>query len=400
MGDLQMQKKILALIVASVATGYASAAADVYGKVNLTYNHFEDKNGTKTGNDYVAKNDYELVSNDSRIGFKADYGITEDLRAIGKLEYEVCVDDGYCDSNGTQTFKARNTYIGVQGTWGTVIAGRNDSLVKMSQGEGKAQVDRFNDLVYGDIKYVMVGENRQDNILIASTSKFAGGFQVAASAMPGENQDINYTSGPNVGTSKDKRHGAVNGYGMSVSYTTDRLYIAGATDQDVTPDGEANPTDLYRLSANLGVTDTIQVGALVQNAEQEYSNVGIAKINKDSPLAYIGSNGYFKDQSAWLLSSQWEFSKGWTAKIQYAESTSNPENNSADEQDVNQIAIGVDYAFDKNARVFAYAANLETPKNNSGNALPNGTAGANAANFNQYKDSKRNTIAVGYEMKF
>jgi predicted porin len=387
-----MQKKLLALAIAGLVAGYASAEVKVYGQLDVSMNNYDDTKGTinpATGNQ-TTRDDWELESNASRIGFKADYAITEELRAIAKIEYEVFVDDGDDNSDGdsdTDELKSRNIYAGLQGNWGSVIAGKHDTLVKLSQGK----VDRFNDLPYGDIKHVMVGENRQDNIVIFSTnekSKAMQGFQLSASFMPGEeDNDDTVINGVEV----DKRDSAADGYGFSATYTGDRVYLAAALDKDVTPDGKANLTDITRIVGEVKVTDGFKVGALWQTAEEGETGVGIGKIDSNSTLKDIGGEGKFKEQDAWLVSAEWAFAKNWILKGQYAESKAKPIADGADDSEIEQIAIGVDYIISKEksaeAKVYAYIAKLETPREDNNIVT-------------QYDASERETFAVGYQLKF
>jgi predicted porin len=65
----------------------------------------------------------------------------------------------------------------LKGTFGEVLLGKNDSMLKQSQGK----VDLFSDL-NGDIKYLWVGENRLNDTLTYKTPKF-NGFQLGATYM-------------------------------------------------------------------------------------------------------------------------------------------------------------------------------------------------------------------------
>jgi len=387
-----MQKKLLALVIAGLAAGYATAEVKVYGQIDVSMNQYEDTNGTinpATG-DQTTRDDWELESNASRIGFKADYAITEELRAIAKIEYEVFVDDGDDSSEDTNSntdeMKARNMYAGLQSNLGSIIAGKHDTLVKLAQGK----VDRFNDSA-ADIKVVMVGENRQDNIVILSTNeknKAMNGFQLSASFMPGEENNDNQVIN---GVQLDKRDSAADGYGFSATYTNDMLYLAAAMDKDVTPDGKPNLTDITRLTGEVKLTKEFKLGALWQTAEESEKGVGIAKIDSGSTLKDVGGESKWEEQDAWLVSAEWAMTKEWILKGQYATSEATPIADGADDSEVVQTAIGVDYIISKEknaeAKVYAYIANLETDEED--NAIKT-----------QYDASEKDVFAVGYQLKF
>ncbi len=110
-----MKKLALTAIAASVMTAnVAFAEADVYGKVNLSLNKIDaETNSTDT------QDNIELVSHASRLGFKGDAAVTEGLKALAKIEYEVAADGDLFGANTENVFKARNVYVGVKGdAWG------------------------------------------------------------------------------------------------------------------------------------------------------------------------------------------------------------------------------------------------------------------------------------------
>ena len=107
------QKRLAAAIISSAAISGQLLADDVivYGKLNLSYDQVEKDNG---GVDPENEQDnWQMETFASRIGFKGKEKISDNLSAVYKLEYQV-VPDG----EGT-TFKARNSYVGLQGDWGT-----------------------------------------------------------------------------------------------------------------------------------------------------------------------------------------------------------------------------------------------------------------------------------------
>jgi predicted porin len=107
------------------------------------------------------QDNWALESNASRIGVKGDFPLVDDLKAVYKLEYEL-----FTDGSNSTSFTQRNTYAGLQGSWGTVIAGKNDTPLKAIAAE---TIQQFKDLALGDFKYVMIGENRENNVIQYST---------------------------------------------------------------------------------------------------------------------------------------------------------------------------------------------------------------------------------------
>ncbi len=161
---MKLVKTTLALATCSALSLSAMAAEiempsiDIYGRADLSFQSSDSGEGSFT----------EIKSNASRLGFKGDYKINDNLMVVYKAEFEVDLDgDG-------DVWKARNQYVGLKGGFGEVLLGKNDSMLKQSQGK----TDLFSDLE-GDIKRLWKGENRLSNTLSYKSPKFSG-FQLGA----------------------------------------------------------------------------------------------------------------------------------------------------------------------------------------------------------------------------
>jgi len=132
-------KLILASMICSATFPAIATSVDIYGRADLSIQSSDEGDGNFT----------ELKSNASRLGFKGIHSLNDELDVVYKAEFEVDMDgDG-------DVFKARNQYIGLRGIFGEVLLGKNDTMLKQSQGK----VDLFSDL-NGDIKTLWAGENR------------------------------------------------------------------------------------------------------------------------------------------------------------------------------------------------------------------------------------------------
>ncbi len=144
-------KLILASMIGSATLPVMAASVDIYGRADLSVQSSDQGEGNFT----------ELKSNASRLGFKGTHSLNEDLEVVYKAEFEVDMDgDG-------DVFKARNQYIGLRGMFGEVLLGKNDTMLKQSQGK----VDLFSDL-NGDIKTLWAGENRLGDSITYKSPKF------------------------------------------------------------------------------------------------------------------------------------------------------------------------------------------------------------------------------------
>jgi len=155
----------LSAVAATASTTSATAdkfanLVNFYGRADLSAQSSDDGFGSFT----------EIKSNASRVGLKGGYKLNDDLEVVYKAEFQVAMDGG----DNEDMFKARNQYVGLKGGFGEVLLGRNDSILKQSQGK----VDLFNDLE-GDIKVLWAGENRLKDTLTYKSPKFSG-FQLGA----------------------------------------------------------------------------------------------------------------------------------------------------------------------------------------------------------------------------
>ncbi|WKD25214.1 porin [Pseudoalteromonas sp. KG3] len=281
-----------------------SAFADVhvYGKANVTVQSSDDGDESFT----------EVKSNASRIGFKGSEKLREGLEAVYKFEFQVNVSDDSKD-----TFTSRNQYVGLQGSFGQLVIGRNDTALKQSQGK----LDLFNDLegdiknlFKGDIKNLFKGDNRLSDTVTYSSNDF-NGLKVLATYVA------------------EKDSEGENGYSLALTYgdsglKKSKLYASIAADSEV------NGYDVIRASLQGKVAD-IKLGAMYQKQEK-VDGTGEA-------------DGYLVN-AAYTLNSN-------TFKLQYQTiDFKDGDNNSA-------ISVGVDHSLSKNTTLFAFYTNFDMDSN-------------------------------------
>src|SRR3954469_5195167 len=113
-----MNKKLLAIaIVGVVAAPLAQAQTanvTLYGRINIDseviINQKQD-----TGN--IKQNIYRVSSNSSRLGVRGTESLGGGLNAIFQIESSITAD------NSGGTLAGRETFVGLQGGWGTVKVG-------------------------------------------------------------------------------------------------------------------------------------------------------------------------------------------------------------------------------------------------------------------------------------
>lgn len=152
---MKLIKNTLALTICSILAQPALAAnIDIYGRADVSLQSSDEGEGKFT----------EVKSNASRIGFKGTHKLNDDLEVIYKAEFQVDLDG---DSDKGDSITDRNQYVGLKGGFGEVLLGKNDTMLKQSQGK----VDLFSDL-NGDIKSLWKGENRMADTVSYKSPKF------------------------------------------------------------------------------------------------------------------------------------------------------------------------------------------------------------------------------------
>lgn len=291
-----MKKMIPMLVSAAIAMPMVAMAdgPTVYGKINAAL--ISDDNGSTE--------DVNVSDNFSRIGVKGAVDLDAGLKAVYQLEYGTDPSEV-----GTTVFSRRNSFVGVQGGFGTILTGSHDTPLKMAQGK----VDLFNDLVGADILNVVNGEIRGPDVVAYLSPDFSGLKVIAAATVPEKNDPV-LSEG---------------GYSASVSYSMDNLFVALAMDSEILGLDQTRVAATYTMGG-------LQLGALFNQSEP--------------------SNGSADSESGMVLSAGYTMDK-LTYKLQLAQSD---EQSKGEEQ----IALGVDYKLGDKTKAYVYYSGIEDDANN------------------------------------
>ncbi len=342
-----MKVKLLPLAIgAAIAMpGVAMAAPTVYGKMNVTYENSDldvsvDADGVE-GSD--SADTWELNSNASRLGVKGSENISDDLSAFYKAEYEIMVDDG---DKGGDTFSQRDIYVGLKGGWGAVQLGNYDTPFKKTQGK----VDQFNDMSAGDIKNVLVGENRESDLIQYTSPAIADAFTVTVAVQAGEEYCPDGSAG-------DCQDGPAENFSVALVYDDDTFYAALGQDDGI------NGYDATRLVGMMKM-DAFEFGAIYQTAEESEGDdpaeqdgyILSAAMNIDSKNKIRFQYGYSEleddaagiDSIASYLSDDVDIG---AVDVAFAGEL---------DAEVTQIALGYDHKLSKQTKLFANYIMLET----------------------------------------
>lgn len=351
-----MKKIALVSAIAIASISSAQAAPKVYGKIFLSTDYVSTDYDNKDKKD---EDVFKLNDNSSRIGFRGEDSLNDDIDLVYQLEYGVSP-----DSDTTQ-FKSRNTYIGLSNRqYGTLLAGRHDTPFKLSKGG----VDVFTNNSgaglsldkIGPKDFEKLGEERANNVIAYKSPSIVGmpvTFMAAVSlsetdtddrkllqkevkAVPAKLDAQGKVITPAVAYQPavySEKNGKDNGYSAMLAYDQNGMYLAAGYDSNVGAADSAwriaGSVDLGKMNMGQGsMMSSLVLGALYQNAD--------IYDHKD-------------DAKTWLVSGKYKLPESkWAIKAQYA-------NTDFGDNDATEIAVGGEYAFSKAAIGHIYAGQVD-----------------------------------------
>jgi predicted porin len=244
-------KKILAVAIAAAFAAPAFAATsnvDVYGSINLSYENVD--NGVADWNRMV-------TNNNSFIGFKGSEDLGGGMKAVWQLETNIQPDGSQSNAADAGVFYGtRNSFVGLSGGFGTVVAGTHDTPYKMSTGSLDIFVGTLGDYngIFGNVagNASTFFDLRTGNT-IAYVSPNFGGFDVKAA----------YVSG--LEAAEPAGQNTANAYSLSGTYTNGPLFVTAAyeTHNDVAGTTTAQACNVGATCLGSGTLsrDAMKIGA-------------------------------------------------------------------------------------------------------------------------------------------
>lgn len=294
-----MQKKIIALAVAALASSAAFAQTNVtiYGVVDLGQS-FVKSSGTANNQATVGR----LDSNSSYIGFKGVEDLGNGLKAIFQYESGFAADTAGAIAGG------RDTFIGLTGGFGTVVAGTlthplraMGAKVELAPGATGLGTTMS---VTGTILGLQTGADNRASNAIAYVSPSFSGFTGTVAYINGERQ------------ANGAGQAETRAYQLAAQYENGPLYVGAGYHASkngqwsaalAAPWSTLNGVDeadarIYRLAATYTLPTATKLTALYDNTKVE-SNVG----------------GEFLKRNAWSIGAAQSFGKN-TVGLEYGRS--------------------------------------------------------------------------------
>jgi predicted porin len=243
-----MNKKLIALAVAGACVAPAAMAqtanpVTLYGRVYVTLESVEAKGGT-AAQEAATKRRTRIEDQSSLLGVRGTEDLGGGLKAFFQLETAFRP-----DQNNT-TFAARNSGVGLQGGWGSILLGRWDMPFKTTT----IAVDPFGDLTISGLTGVM---NDQTNFDVRAQNVMQywsptwGGVAVRLAATSDETR-----------TAGEKPRM----YGGSLTYTGGPIYAGYAYEQHKDATSASGTTGLTPVSGGYKETGHALFGSFTFGA--------------------------------------------------------------------------------------------------------------------------------------
>ena len=210
-----MQKKIIALAIAGLASSAAFAQSNVtiYGRADYGYISRGGDSGAMP-NSIDSRNEFASgIGAGSRIGFKGSEDLGNGLKAIFEIEYGTAIDSQATSGTGASAYWwNRHSYVGLTSDkYGTLVGGKLDGVRYGIFNK----YDAFAGGYMGNFTQMTSQVDRADNAIAYISPKFGGGFDLtlAYSTAIGTNNGLANTGNGQEGANATLGNGAtaVNG---------------------------------------------------------------------------------------------------------------------------------------------------------------------------------------------
>ena len=333
-----MNKKLLAAAVAAavVAAPAAFAESTVYGKMHASIDAIDEEGAGGT-----VRDNYEMESRSSRLGFKGSEDLGGGLKAIYQIEVTVDLTGGSGrDQSTDDAFGGyRNTFIGLSGDFGTFLVGKHDTPAKIAfYGAGnEALGDSVIDLNTGSRNPIGVFHEFRANNAIAYVSPSFSGFTLAAAVVPGEQTGVEDAS-------ENNNDGIADHYSLGLIYKGNGLRVG------VGYESKVGLTEA--VGADEANFDTLQIGA-----SYTMNNFRLGLHYEDSEDVGFSVD---EDREAWAISGKATFGNNAVSAVY---TMKEDENDSGDTSDFEGWGLAFEHNFSKRTKAYvAYASGEDDEK--------------------------------------
>jgi len=360
-------KKILAVAIATAfaAPAFASTSnVDVYGVMNV---------GVESVDNGLARKGRVTTGNNSALGFKGSEDLGGGMKAVWQIETNLAIDGDNNTSTGATAGNpngTRNTFVGLAGGFGTVIAGIHDTPYKVSTGRLDSFVATLGD--YNTLLGAGTGNAASSTFdlrtgnTIAYLSPNFGGFDVkAAYVMTGDN-NFTATNDPS------------SAYSLAATYANGPLLVIGAYEKHNLDGGVA--------STSGGAV--ILGGAVAADTERDAWKVGagytFGGLTLGALYEKVDLGGTAGEHSTWYAKA--DYTMG-AIKLKAAYGRAGDDDSAAGDNGAKLMALGADYSLSKRTTVQLTYAKVSNNDNGNwilsqgGNNVTGNTGGEDSSGY-------------------
>ena len=388
-----MNKRMIAIAVAAaLVPAAAMAEVTVYGRGHLSVDSYSGNAGDSTTG---TKNGLNLTSNSSRLGFKGAEDLAGGMKGVFQLETEVAAQgsDGGTSLLGGQ----RDTYLGVAGGFGTVIAGR---LPLANQWAYDANF--FGDKVGDAAEFAgggfggngLLGVPGRVSRAIAYVSPSLGGVTVLAAFVPNTQQSLSGTQNAANKQSSYTLRGSYDTNGIFAAASIANIGVAGVTISDGATAGIPVALGVIAAAKDGKVTITSLAGGYdfgMGNVRAQWvqSKADKAAATAEVKQTVIVVGGKFKLNDADSISAQ--YAKAGDLSLA---------GNTVTKTGATLLAVGYDHALSKNTTVYVAYSKVSNNDNAQFSGTGYGHGGVGAPGFDAGKATSPSALSVGLTRDF
>lgn len=333
-----MNKKLLAAAIAAamVAAPAAFAESTVYGKLHTSIDSNDFDNG---------RDNWEVRSRSSRLGFKGSEDLGGGLKAIYQIELSISSDGGAQQNVSDGIGSQRNTFIGLSGGFGTFLVGRHDTPMKIAfYGAGN---ERLGDSIIDLNSGVMgVFQEVRANNAIAYVSPSFSGFTFAAAVVPGEEFDNDDASASDA-NGDNASDGIADHVSLGLIYKGNGLKASIGYEE---LDNQAGGLSTFPASGDNEDMETFQVG------------MSYTMNNLSAGIQYQDTDNFGfaedVDYEAWAITGKATFGNNAISLVYTMSETDAP--GSSSDVDTDGWGVAAEHNFSKRTKVYAAYGTNET----------------------------------------
>ncbi len=388
-----MNKKLIAIaVVAALTPAAAIADVTVYGRGHLSIDAYSGNSGdTATG----TQNGLNLTSNSSRLGFKGAEDLAGGLKGVFQFETTVDVQGG---ANQSMFGGQRDTYLGVAGDFGTVIAGR---LPLANQWAYDANF--FGDKVGDAAEFAgggfggngLLGVPGRVNRAIAYVSPSLGGVTVLAAFVPNTQQSLGLAQNSANKQSSYTLRGSYDNNGIFAAASIANIGVAGVVISDGTTAGI--PTTLGAITA--AKDGKVTITSLAGGYDFGMGNVRAQWVQSKADAAAATAE---VKQNVMVVGGKFKLGDDDSVSAQVAKAGDlSLGGNTVTKTGATLLAVGYDHALSKNTTVYVAYSKVSNNDNAQFSGTDWGHGGAGAPGFDVAgKAASPSALSVGLTRNF